>query len=155
MEPSVDHYAGIEKSLKVQLPAIPNQVVKAAGLRVLWLGPDEWLIVSESHTVESLARMVSDAVRDLDGTVVEVSAARTAFAIQGTRARDLLARGCTIDLDPSVFGESQCRQTQLARVDVILDCRGVNDVVVLVQASVSSYLVDWLKQSTSTMVIAN
>ena len=47
---------------------------------------------------------------------------RTVIRLAGSNARDLLSKGCPLDLHPRVFGPGQCAQTLLARSDMILHC---------------------------------
>jgi len=52
--------------------------------------------------------------------VTDVSESRTTIAIGGPRARDLLAKGTSIDLHPRVFGPGACAQTGFAGANIIL-----------------------------------
>ena len=79
--------------------------------------------------------------------VVDVSANRTTISIAGPRARDLLAFGCSIDLDPRAFGPGRCAQTMLARAQVIIVPVGPEAEPafrVLVRPSFAAYLAAWL-----------
>jgi sarcosine oxidase subunit gamma len=140
-----------ERALGVRPPASPNRVADRTGLRALWLGPDEWLIVGSADDPEALERRVVAAVAPVGGTVVEVSAARTILELRGPRVRDLLARGCSIDLHPNVFAAGTCAQTALAHVDVILECVAGDRFRVFVRTSFAPYLAAWLADSLSLM----
>jgi len=101
--------------LGTPLPAEPNTVADAGELSVLWLGPDEWLVVGDCD--ESRLRA---AVGTEPASVVDVSAQRTTIRVAGASARDLLAHGCSLDLHPSQFPPGRCAQTTLAHAPVIL-----------------------------------
>jgi sarcosine oxidase subunit gamma len=60
--------------------------------------------------------------------------------------RDVLAKGCSIDLHPRVFGRGSSAQTTLGQAGVVLLALSdaVDDVVVLVRSSFAGYLADWL-----------
>jgi len=111
----------VEASIGVLPPTNPNESADAAssGLSVLWLAPDEWLIVGRGDPAV-LASTLERAVRPSGGSIVDVSAHRTVLELRGPQARDLLGSGCSVDLHPRVFAVGQCAQTQFARVDVIL-----------------------------------
>ena len=96
------------------LPREPNTVGFADGERALWLGPDEWLLVSESRVPE---------VANSNGsvTVTDVSHGRAVLRVSGPDVRSALAKGCALDLHPRVFGVNHCAQTAIAKVSVILD----------------------------------
>jgi len=104
----------------IPLPLAPNRVAVASGLRVLWLGPDEWLVVAEGAAPDLLPRL-EHAVAGRRAAINDLSSSRAIIDIGGPAARDLVATGCGLDLHPRVFGPGHCAQTLFARVPVILD----------------------------------
>jgi sarcosine oxidase, subunit gamma len=132
------------------LPAEPNTVRVEDHLAVLWLGPDEWLVVGPAdatgRTESAVRRRVGGALR----AVVDVSANRTTIELAGTRAREILASGCSLDLDEPAFGPGRCAQTMVARAQVIL--WQVDDAPtyrLLVRPSFASYLAAWLADAAA------
>ena len=129
----------IAGSLGFELPQRPNTVNSGARRSALWLGPDEWLIVAPPGEFELSARAGGA------GSVVDVSANRTAIALEGSAARELLLSGCAIDLHPRAFGPGRCAQTMLAKAQVIIQQpEATPGFHVYVRASFASYLADWL-----------
>lgn len=125
-------------------PPGPNRVATAGERAILWLGPDEWLVLGGD--VEPLLR---EALGTDHGSIVDVSADRTTVELSGPHAREVLEKGVAIDLHPRAFGPGQCAQTLLARAQVIL--RQVDDEPtyhVLVRGSFAPYLADWLVDAT-------
>ena len=114
--------------------------------RVVWLGPDEWLLTSERERPEDLEARIRDAVVPLGGAAVDVSAQRIAIRLTGSRVRDLLAKGCAIDLHPRVFGRGRSAQSTLGLAAVVLLALGDggDDFLVLVRSSFAGYLAEWL-----------
>jgi sarcosine oxidase, subunit gamma len=137
---------GASTALGVELPTAPNTWVPAGSGRAVWLGPDEWLLTSTTEAPEELAARLRAAVRPLGGSATDVSAQRIGLRLTGARVRDVLARGCSIDLHPRVFGRGSSAQTTLGQAGVVL--LGLSDagddVVVLVRSSFAGYLADWL-----------
>jgi sarcosine oxidase subunit gamma len=126
------------------LPLVPNRVAAMGTLRVLWLGPDEWLVVADGEAPDLLPRL-ERAVAGRRAAVSDLSSSRMIIELAGNHARALLETGCGLDLHPRAFGPGQCAQTLLARVPVILD--QVSDAPhyrLLVRRSYASWLVDWL-----------
>ena len=82
----------------------------------------------------------------LGGSATDVSAQRIAVRLKGARARDLLARGCSIDLHPRVFGGGRSAQTTLGLAGVVLLALTDtgDDYLILVRSSFAGYLADWL-----------
>ena len=126
--------------LGVPVPA-PNRVATAGERAILWLGPDEYLVVAPDG--DDVAGLTAESV-------VDVSANRTTIELSGPHARDVLEKGMSIDLHPRAFGPGQCAQTLLARAQVILrqvdspDASTEPTYHVLVRGSFAPYLADWL-----------
>ena len=87
---------------------------------VLWMGPDEWLVVGRLEAREELPGQLRKALGDAHAAVNEIGESLTIFGLGGPRARDLLAKGCTIDLHPRAFGPGDCVNTLLAKAQVTL-----------------------------------
>lgn len=104
----------------VQPTTAPNTAVRAAAIDLLWLGPDEWLVVAAAGSEAALAAGFAAAVAPHGGTVTDVTESRTTITVAGPRAREVLAKGCPIDLHPRKFRPGDCAQSLVARVGVIL-----------------------------------
>lgn len=106
--------ASAQSALGCALPLTPNTSAAGADCKVLWLGPDAWLLVS-GH-----AETINERLPIERGFLTDVSHGRAALRISGLRTREMLAKGCSLDLDPRVFHAGQCAQTSLAHVGVLL-----------------------------------
>lgn len=119
-------------SVRGEPPMEPNTVVGDA----LWLGPDEWLVLGgreEDYADQPAA--------------VDVSANRSCLELSGEGAADVLARGCALDLHPSVFPPGRCAQTLVARAQVILYRPEEHTFRLLVRPSFADYLRAWLRDA--------
>ncbi|MGW3369886.1 sarcosine oxidase subunit gamma [Streptosporangium canum] len=143
LDPGGPAAGDIGRALGVPLPAEPG-TYGSADVDVLWLGPDEWLIVGEPGRERELETRLRAAAGTGHVAVTDVSAQRTTLLVAGPKARDLLAHGCAIDLHPRVFGPGRCAQTMLARAQVLLVARDGDEFLVLVRPSFAGYLVAWL-----------
>lgn len=132
--------------LGVELPVKAGEAAGDARRSVLWLGPDEWLVVGGAGEDGSgLARMLGEAVDGAHASVVDVSANRTVLELSGPMARDVLASGCRLDLHQRAFGPGTCASTDFARTQVIL--HQLDDTPtyrLFVRGSFAAYLADWL-----------
>ncbi|WP_448623497.1 sarcosine oxidase subunit gamma [Geodermatophilus sp. URMC 64] len=133
-------------ALGVELPMAPNTWAPAGTGRAVWLGPDEWLLSSTTEVPEDLETRVRTAVLPLGGSAADVSAQRIGLRLTGARVRDVLAKGCSIDLHPRVFGRGSSAQTALGQAGVVLLALSDtgDDYIVLVRSSFAGYLADWL-----------
>ena len=133
-------------ALGVDLPTAPNTWVPSGTGRAVWLGPDEWLLSSTTETSDELEAGVRAAALELGGSATDVSAQRIGLRLTGARVRDVLAKGCSIDLHPRVFGRGSSAQTVLGQAGVVLLALSDagDDYAVLVRSSFAGYLADWL-----------
>jgi heterotetrameric sarcosine oxidase gamma subunit len=77
-------------------------VVPSPKVSFIGTGPGQWLAVSETLKHEALAHDLAKHVKGL-ASVSDQSGGRTVLRVSGPHARDVLAKGLPIDLDPSVF----------------------------------------------------
>ncbi|MFC7648513.1 sarcosine oxidase subunit gamma [Streptosporangium lutulentum] len=155
VDPESRAVAEIGLALGAPLPTEPNTYA-SADVDVLWLGPDEWLVVGEADEVGD-AYEVEARLRSAAGTehvgITDVSAQRTALLVAGPRARDLLAHGCALDLHPRVFGPGRCAQTLLARAQILLVAHEGDEFVIFVRSSFAGYLAAWLLDAAAEYLV--
>jgi sarcosine oxidase, subunit gamma len=129
----------------LELPTAPSTCVGDGTLTAIWMGPDEWLITAGARSAATLEAELRAAVGE-DGAAIDVSAQRTTLQLSGPDAREVLAKGCSLDLHPKVFTKGTAAQTMLGLAGVVLialDDAGT-DYRILVRASFARYLADWL-----------
>ncbi|MCH6471669.1 sarcosine oxidase subunit gamma [Sinomonas terrae] len=145
--PGTDAARRVEERLGAPLPARCGEVAVGAGSSVLWLGPDEFLVVSPlGSTVdpaEATARLV-EAIGGQPGSAVDLSANRTTFELTGKAARDVLEKGCALDLHPRAFAVGSAYVTQLGPVPILLWRTGNETWEIFPRASFADYLGRWL-----------
>lgn len=139
-----DFQSAVRDICKVELPADANTVV-GAERKIFWLGPDEWILVGSDARMAGLARELTEKLRAQHAAINDVSGGQVSYRLLGDHARQLLAKGCTLDLHPDVFGPGQCAQTGLAKAGILLcplaDKAGFD---LFVRRSFADYLWQWL-----------
>lgn len=138
----------VEGPLGFSLPLISNTVSHGAGLAALWLGPDEWLIITPTDGESDIVASMDGALGDMHSSITDQTGGQTIIRINGPSARDLLAKGCTLDLHPTVFGPGRCAQTLVAKAMatiVYVDDAPTFDLVV--RRSFADYLRSWLQDA--------
>ena len=135
----------LAEALGFALPVVPNTVAAKGDRRVLWLGPDEWLLVGPDGQQMAFEQALRTGLNGGFGSIVDVSANRTLLEIRGPKAHKLLAHGVPIDLEARSFGPSRCAQTLLAKAQVIVEGISAGPAFYLyVRTSFASYVADWL-----------
>ena len=89
-------------------------------LSMLWLGPDEWLVVTPDRRAARIEGALRDALEGQHAALTNVSHSRTILALSGPDARAVLAKGCPLDFHPRVFEPGRCAQSRLAKCQVLI-----------------------------------
>ncbi len=133
------------EALGIQLPLTPNTWHGEGDITVLWQAYDEWLALTADGRQTEMAARLTQALAGRHAAVTDVSDLHAEFLIEGPVGRDLLRKGCAVDLHPRVFGTGHLALTALARVRVVLWQTGDAPAYRLrVERSHARYLWDWL-----------
>lgn len=128
----------------VELPREPNTVCVGTNT-MYWLGPNEWLLATRENAAAEIAAKLSKTLKNQHIAVNDLSGGQVTYRLLGDAAAALLAKGCTLDLHPSVFGSGLCAQSGLAKAAVLLaplcDESGYE---IVVRRSFADYLWQWL-----------
>ena len=124
-------------------PLEPNTWARAGEREVLWLGPDEWLVVGASDDAGALTVELETRLSGTHHSSVDVSANRTVIELTGAGRLELLSSACPIDLDPGVWTDGRCAQTLFGAAPVLLQERG-DATRLFVRPSFAAYVVDLL-----------
>ncbi len=132
-----------EKALGVALPTRPNTIAEGDAT-AFWLGPDEWLVLSDAGSVAQKPAALEAAHKACHFAVNDVSGGQLALTLKGERVRATLAKGCTLDFHPGVFARGLCAQSGLAKASVLLAPVENDEFMIVVRRSFSDYLLRWL-----------
>jgi len=121
----------------------------------LWLGPDEWLLLSMSRTAAELIELCTARLDGLRHHAVDASAALERIALQGDHVRPLLSMGCGLDFDIGQFAVGGCMRTRFARIPIVILARATQRFELLYDRSYRAYLTQWLTRAASDPLIAD
>lgn len=142
--PDPQTLAAVEAVLEAPLPGALAWSRSGAGDRVVWLGPDEWLVLTrltEPVDVELAEARLREAVGE-EGAAVDQSGQRLSLLVAGDAA-GLLAKGTGIDLTPRAFPVGSAAQGLLAQAVVVFIAR-TDGIELVVRASFARFVADWL-----------
>lgn len=137
-------------ALGTTLPLTPNTLNTNEALRVVWLGPDEWLILTAPGDEAALIGTLGEKLSGQHAAVTDVSGNRALIRLSGEMATEVLAKGCSIDLHPKVFVPGSCAQTLLGLSGILLikvDDTPTYDI--LPRRSFGEYTWMWLSDAMS------
>jgi len=111
------------KVLQAVLPTIPNTFTSNGKIKILWLGPNEWLIVDENaNNNNDLISKLENIDSQEESSLTDVSENRTIIRIRGEKLFTLLSKFLVLDLEKNLTNESSVAQTLFVKVPIILVC---------------------------------
>jgi sarcosine oxidase, subunit gamma len=132
-------------SLGFALPQHPCRAITAADRSALWLGPDEWLIVTPSS--DSIITTLAQAMQGQPGALFDVSHRQCAIELTGGAAADVLNAGCPLDLEQAAFPVGMCTRTVLAKAEIVLWRIATATFRLEVARSFAPYVRDFLQEA--------
>ena len=110
--------ASVREAYGVDLPD-GSAVFRGKDVDFIGTGPGQWLAVSGQLQNEQLA---DDLARKLGSlaSVSDQSSGRAVIRVSGPKARDALAKGLAIDLDPRVFGAGRAATSTISHMGVLV-----------------------------------
>lgn len=141
----------IAASRGLRLPPTGHAVVTSDAL-VLSVRPERWLLV----TSPAPAGATADNWRVLGvgaAAAVDQSAGLAVLQLAGSNVREVLARGCRLDLAADSFASGRAAATSMAQVATIL-VAVTSGVLILTPASTARHLHEWLSTTARPFGLA-
>ena len=110
----------VGKALGLTLPTKPKTSVVSSGkdaqVSALWIGPDEWLVLSgvDADLLSALSK-----IKPVH-SAVDISQRNTAILLEGPNALDVLQAGCPQNLNDDVFPIGACSRTIFGKAEVVI-----------------------------------
>ncbi|MGO4667358.1 sarcosine oxidase subunit gamma [Bosea sp. 2RAB26] len=140
----------LQRHIGLGLPVTPR-IISSASHSLVWAGPDQWhLIATDRNGFDELLRDLAPLA-----AVSDQSDGRAALRLSGPKLRETLAKGCMLDLHPSVFPAGAAALTSIAYMGVhlwrITDDPESGDAVfeIMVARSMAGSFWSWLSASAA------
>lgn len=148
-EPGSDTAAAFAAVLGADLPAPGKAASYGGGRTVLWLGPDEFLLIAPEETESGISPAAVTAeftsvLTGLPGQAVDLSANRTTLELKGAAVEDVLNSAIRIDLEERSFPVGDARATLLGKTPIILWRTASDTIRLLPRASFAVHVARWL-----------
>jgi len=150
-----DFVSKVGKILGIILPKEPCSTSTKEKITSLWLGPNEWLIVSNEKISKEtnrydLENVLYDNISKANlGSVTNVTDQFTIFTLCGSNITKILSKSCPFDFESYTFTNNKVTQTILNHIDVTIHKKDENNIDLYVRRSFAKHLWDWLKDSAS------
>jgi len=114
----------ISNLLNVEFPHATNTCNGDDERRILWLGPNRWLIVEPEHGC--LQTLIKNEFRSSEVFLTDLSHGKSTVRLRGRKARDVLMKGSGVDWHLNSFGTDYCAHTKLFDLAATVDCRDID-----------------------------
>jgi sarcosine oxidase subunit gamma len=136
---------GVKRALGVALPTKANTVNSKGEIDILWMGPDEWLILAPEGEATRLMSTLKVMLSDQLIALVDVSDNRTMLTLSGSASWDVLNKGAHLDFHPRSWKKGMIAQSTYGRAQVIFWQSGNEpEFRLLVRNSFAEYLATFL-----------
>ena len=107
----------------------PLKVKHNSSTRILWMGPDNWLVVSDK---KKIYHTFKKDFTDKDFAITDLSHSRTIIEIEGNNVREVIKKGSPLNIND--LGELDCANSVFHAINITLDFISDNPQVVRVLA---------------------
>ena len=128
----------IKKLIGVAFPPKPLRFTHAKNRRIIWLAPDEFLVLAEDGVSGDIIKKCTSP----DIALTDVSDAFGGITLEGKHSRDILAKHCSLDFHPEYFTKGMAQRSLLAHATVIILCTDKNSFEIIGQTSFMPYIRD-------------
>lgn len=132
---------GYAKEILNQSLPLKFNTFNSGNHEIYWLRPNEWLVA----TKENIKSISSKIDQNIDIHIIDQSGGFAQMRLDGENSRDILEKGCPLDVSSGVFSAGMCAQTNLAKSNIILaqldDSPSYN---IIVRRSFSDYMAEWI-----------
>ncbi len=128
-----------------------GRAATAGDLTALWMHPSTWLLIAPPAPPGTLAASVKQACAT-SGSVVDQTQGRAVLHISGSKARDVLARICRLDLHPRTFRTGCVAATPIAELPTLLHQRDdTPSFDLIVPASYAGWFAEAVRQAADSV----
>jgi sarcosine oxidase subunit gamma len=113
---AADLCARAKERFGVDLPMTPRRAAEGR-IHFIWAGPGRWLAEAPDEVPSTFERSLREVLCGL-ASVTSQSDGRSIIRISGPKAREVLAKGVPLDLDPRVFGPGDTAMTVVGHINV-------------------------------------
>jgi len=143
-----DVQAAILAGFNLELPAA-QRAATSATMTAIWIQPGMWMLSAAGHAEGAMARAIKDATGDA-ASIVDQTHGKTVLTLSGAKARDVMARGCRLDLHPRAFMPGHSAVTQVAHIGCMLrQFDEIPSYEMLVPSSFAETFFGWLTHSAA------
>tara|TARA_Y100001935_G_C17292156_1_gene504033 strand:- start:622 stop:1212 length:591 start_codon:yes stop_codon:yes gene_type:complete len=108
----------------INLPMSYPQVSFNEEIRILWTGPDTWIVISKN----SLQDKLNSSFDENDFGITDISHSRAAIQIQGENTINVLKKGSPLNFNENNFSLNNCANTTFNGINIMIDFINSNPI---------------------------
>lgn len=139
--------AGVQEALGVALPITPCSSAKGELAQIMWLAPDEWLIVVASGSEYDVEQKLRSYLKG-HFAVSDISGAQTILELSGSNVIELMKKSTGYDLHIDTFPVGKVVGTTFAKTGAHILRVGEDKFQLVVRRSFSDYIWLWIQQGS-------
>jgi sarcosine oxidase subunit gamma len=137
---------------------LPSQVGATLShpVHVLCVGLGEWLIELRECEVPALRALIEPDLPKQGLVLVDLTDGLVILEARGSAIREVLSKGCALDLHPRTFLAGRCARTRFAQIAIVIERRldEPSCFELYVPRSYIRYLHAWLTDAASEMAVS-
>lgn len=151
LQGSAESFTAVAVELGLAADDTPCRALSNEAAALLWLGPDERLIIVWGADPAAFGERLERALAAAPHSLVDVTQRQIGFELKTAFAEDLLNCGCPQDLSLAQFPIDKCSRTLYNKTDIVLWRRGSDTFHIEVWRSFAPYLVGWMQEAAQDL----
>jgi heterotetrameric sarcosine oxidase gamma subunit len=93
------------------------RVASNKNTRILWSGPNTWIVISKN---EKILKNIKEKCDNVDFAITDISHSRALIQIKGFQATEVIKKGCPINFNE--FEKNNCAGSVYHGITIVIDC---------------------------------
>ena len=102
---------------ELEFPLQKSKVASNKNTRILWSGPDTWVIISTKNDIE---KIIEKKCNYKYFAITDISHSRAVIQIKGIQSIEILKKGCPINFNE--FVKNNCAGSVFNGITIMVDC---------------------------------
>ncbi|MFO0992385.1 MAG: sarcosine oxidase subunit gamma family protein [Hyphomicrobiales bacterium] len=136
--------AGFKQVTGVDLPLTPRASAAWGEIKILWLSIDQWLVICPRSRLGELTSGLKDALKGQHVAITDVSDMRAVIRLEGDGVREVLLKGCSLDLLGKGYEPGTVRRVRFAEIAALIQVIDAQTIELYVFRSYAHYAWEFL-----------
>jgi sarcosine oxidase subunit gamma len=136
--------AGVKQVTGVELPLTPRTSSAWGDIKILWLSIDQWLVICPRNRLGEMTGGLESALKSQHVSITDVSDMRAVIRLEGEGVREVLLKGCSLDLLGQGYEPGTVRRVRFAEIAALMQIIDAQTIELYVFRSYAHYAWDFL-----------